>query len=334
MAMAVGCRRFIEYDKKEDIPLILREIGPKEPWINIGGGSNLLFTRDFEGTVLHSRILGREVTGQSGEEIGLRVGAGETLDEVVQWACERGWSGLENLSLIPGEMGAAAVQNVGAYGTEIKDVIASVEAYDTQNGEFVTIPVEDCGYGYRQSRFKRERGRFIIHAVNISLSKRFTPNLGYPGLRDLQGINTPMDVRNAVMALRDSKLPRPEEVPSAGSFFMNPVIAAERFAGLQAKYPSVPHYKMDDGGVKVPAAWLIDQSGLKGARVGGAKVWERQPLVITNPERRATPGDVLALEKRIVEAVRERFGITLHPEVEHIGIGPQTPETGASRWLR
>lgn len=318
MAMAVKCKRFIEYDQKEDIPQVFKDLGQREPWLHIGGGSNLLFTCDYEGTVLHSRIPGIEVIEDTPETVTLRIGAGETLDEVIEWACEQGWGGLENLSLIPGEMGAAAVQNVGAYGTEAKDVIVHVQAYDTHERTFVTIPVADCGYGYRQSRFKHDKGRFIIHDVDIRLSKNFTPNLKYPGLRDLHSATCPMDIRNAVIALRDSKLPRPEQVPSAGSFFMNPQITPEQFAQLQANYPAIPHYPTANGLMKVPAAWLIDQCRLKGVEVGGAKVWSKQPLVITNPDRRATPDDILALEKKIVEAVKARFNITLHPEVEHV----------------
>lgn len=309
--LKVKCKRWIEYDSPLDIPAVLAMAGPQ--WMAIGGGSNMLFTHDYPGTLLHSAIKGivRD------DEVVI-AGAGERLDDVVAWCCDRGIWGLENLSLIPGYVGGATVQNAGAYGAEIGASIKSVTAYDVVKGEFVEFAQQSCGFGYRQSLFKRIPGRYIISSVNLSPAA-IGPDLTYGALSELtdDGTLTPSSVRAKVIEIRDSKLPRPEVVGSAGSFFKNPVVDAVQFDILRRNHPDIPHFIVGDG-VKIPAAWLIDKAGVKSMKVGGASVWARQPLVIVNETGQATPQDILELEQSIIKAVKAEYDIVLQPEVEHI----------------
>lgn len=318
--MKVSCRTFVEYSNSAELQALDFDSLPK-PWLHIGGGSNLLFTGDFPGTVFHSAIRYIKYVDMGLDEVLLTVGAGVVLDELVKETCGYGLWGLENLSLIPGEVGAAAVQNVGAYGVEVKDVVAGVVCFDLQTREKRIFKTPDCGYGYRDSIFKHEKGRYIVTSVLFRLSRKFSPKLEYKGLKEsLTGREalSPADVRDAVIGLRRAKLPDPDEIGSAGSFFKNPVIGGAQFARLVQDYDSVPHFVLDGGFVKVPAAWMIEQCGMKGASVGGAAVYDRQPLVIVNASGNASAGDVLSLEAKIVEAVKEKFGVELQPEVEHI----------------
>lgn len=325
-AMKVKCGVFMEYNSIDDIPFILSSIRKDIEWIHIGAGSNLLFTDDYPGVVLHSAIKGIEVIDESSSRITVRVGAGETMDDFILWACDRNLWGVENLSGIPGEVGASAVQNVGAYGSEAYDAIVAVHAYDEVEQEFVTFAKDECEYAYRDSIFKHSdsKGRYIIHAVDFSLSPISSPNLSYPALKktfegqDIECL-TPHDVRKAIIETRNSKLPDPAIVPSAGSFFKNPVVdenVYQKICTAEAD-TTVPGYKVENGW-KIPAAWLIDRCGWKGHRQGNVAVWHLQPLVITNPERAARPEEVIKLENEIVKSVYDRFGITLTPEVEHI----------------
>lgn len=316
----------MEYTSPEDIPFVLSSIRKDIGWIHIGGGSNLLFTGDYPGVVLHSAIKGIDVIDDSDDYMTVRVGAGVVMDEFIRWCVEKGLWGVENLSGIPGEVGASAVQNVGAYGVEAGDVIEKVHAFDDVNREFVTINSNDCEFGYRTSLFKQpdEKGRYIIHAVDYRLSKLPTPKIGYPALKaKLAGREpsplTPEDVRDAIIEIRNSKLPDPKEIPSAGSFFKNPVVSEETFNRIAeiAGNTDFPHFKAENG-YKIPAAWLIDTCGWKGAKKGNAEVWHLQPLVLVNPSHSATPNEIISIERDIISSVRERFGITLTPEVEHI----------------
>ncbi len=325
--MPVKCRKFIEYDSEDDLPDIARMLPEGEPWIHIGAGSNLLFTGDYPGTVLHSALDGACVVEMSADDVVVRASSAEKLDDIAAWTCDQQWWGLENLSGIPGEVGAAAVQNVGAYGIEACDVIDAIHVYDLQNKTFETLSPKDCDYGYRQSMFKTNPGhhRYIIIAVDFRLSSQPRPRLAYPALQKaLIGYQpqelTPEIIRHAVTRIRQGKLPDPKEVPNAGSFFRNPVIEADAFAKIKADNPQldVLHYILADGRIKIPAAWLIEQCGWKGRQVGNAGVWHLQPLVIVNAEGKASPDEILALEKAIVESVNERFGIELKPEVEHV----------------
>ncbi len=325
-AMNVKCGIFMEYTKADEITFLLSSIRKDIGKMHIGAGSNILFTDDYPGVVLHSAIKGIQILGENMGNVIVRAGAGEIMEDLVKWACDRELWGIENLSGIPGEVGASAVQNVGAYGTEACDAIVAVHAYDEVEQEFVTFTKEECRYAYRDSIFKKPdaRKRYIIHAVDYELSPDAGPNLSYPALqKKFEGCElsslSPNDVRHAVIATRSSKLPDPATVPSAGSFFKNPVVSEECFNAIVAgeSGPDVPHFRVDSG-YKIPAAWLIDQCGWKGYSEGNVAVWHLQPLVIVNPERKASPCEVIALEKKIIDSVRDKFGITLSPEVEHI----------------
>lgn len=324
-AIPARCDLWVEYDSPADIPGVLATAAEEgKPFLHIGEGSNMLFTRDFPGIVAHSRVKGMEVLSDSPEHLTVRVGAGVPMDEFVQWACDHELWGIENLSGIPGEAGASAVQNVGAYGTEAADSIVAVHAYDRYMAEFVTIPAEECSFGYRDSLFKQPdtRGRYVIHHVDYRLSRVSRPNVSYPAFKGVFSADpsTPGLVREAVMMIRDSKLPAPTQVPSAGSFFKNPVVDPAQLARVVAVEGNdeFPHYPAGDSLWKIPAAWLIDKCGWKGQRRGNAAVWHLQPLVITNPDRRATGEEIVALENEIRQSVLARYGIELTPEVEHI----------------
>lgn len=319
--MKVSCACFVEYESVRELEGLNFARLPK-PLLHIGEGSNLLFTGDFPGTVLHSNIEYIKYVDVGFDDVPVMVGAGVSFDSFVSETCRHGLWGAENLSLIPGEAGAAAVQNIGAYGVEVKDIISGVVCFDLKEKKKVKFSAAECRYGYRMSMFKEpeNKGRYIITSVLFRLSRSKGPQLGYKGLSeafDGRVPQTPQEVRDAVIRIRREKLPAPEEVGSAGSFFKNPVISRTDFSRISPD-GSAPHYDLPDGSVKVPAAWLIDSCGLKGAAEGGAAVYERQPLVIVNRSGEASPADVLSLEKRIVDAVRERFGVELTPEVEHI----------------
>ena len=299
---------------------------------HIGGGSNLLFTGDFPGTVLHSAIRHIDVISDSDDEVLVRVGAGVEFDKLCEWAAGRSLWGPENLSHIPGEAGAAAVQNIGAYGVEAKDIIREVRAFDLVSRKFLTFSVEECNYGYRDSFFKSPEGkdRYIITGIVFAFRRNGSPILEYGNLRETLlsrcPCPTPSDVREAIISIRRTKLPEVSEVGSAGSFFKNPVVSREVFGNVVRisgrDEASVPHYPVPGPGgepfVKIPAAWLIDQCGWKGAVRGGAGVWPSQPLVIINASGDASPEEILALEECIRMSVSDRFGIVLSPEVEHI----------------
>lgn len=299
---------------------------------HIGGGSNLLFTGDFPGTVLHSAIRHIEVISDSDDEVLVRVGAGVEFDKLCEWAAGRSLWGPENLSHIPGEAGAAAVQNIGAYGVEAKDIIREVRAFDLVSRKFLTFSVEECNYGYRDSFFKSPEGkdRYIITGIVFAFRRNGSPILEYGNLRETLlsrcPCPTPSDVRETIISIRRTKLPEVGEVGSAGSFFKNPVVSREVFGNVVRisgrDEASVPHYPVPGPGgepwVKIPAAWLIDQCGWKGAVRGGAGVWPSQPLVIINASGEASPEEILALEECIRMSVSDRFGIVLSPEVEHI----------------
>ena len=319
--MKVSCECFVEYETVKELEGLNFDRLPK-PLLHIGEGSNLLFTKDFPGTVLHSNIEFIKYVDMGFDEVPVIVGAGVNFDNFVEETCRHGLWGAENLSFIPGEVGAAAVQNIGAYGVEVADIISGVVCFDLQERKKVKFTVQECCYGYRDSFFKRpeNKGRYVVTSVLFRLSRKANPRTASKGVREALGDRdpqNPMEVREAVIRLRREKLPDPMETGSAGSFFKNPVIGEDQFAAISPD-GSAPHYHLPGGKVKVPAAWLIDSCGLKGAESGGAKVYEKQPLVIVNESGQASPEDVLALEERIIKTVEERYGITLHPEVEHI----------------
>jgi UDP-N-acetylmuramate dehydrogenase len=448
--MKVSCRLYVEVTEPEDLLSLDFDALP-QPVFVMGGGSNLLFTKDFPGTVLHmgnteNRFLDSALPGSARndkipvistkvecntpvistkaegrapvistkaggrapvistkaegrvEKSLVRIPAGVVFDDFCAWAAAEGLWGPENLSLIPGEVGASAVQNIGAYGVEAKDIIDTVHAFDRVGHRFVDIPAADCGYGYRTSNFKTAwKGRYIITAVTFRLSTTPNPVLDYGGVRkalearfldsalpgsarndktaapaegyspmaeshapvippmvegpdpvtppmaegpapvipsaakeseivmpDLIGHLSPRMIRETIIGIREKKLPDPAKIGSAGSFFCNPVISREHFEKIVATAREengpdyeVPHYEVGEK-VKVPAAWMIDQCGFKGMRLGGAQVYPNQPLVIVNATGDATPQDIIALERRVIDTIQDKYGITLHPEVEHV----------------
>lgn len=317
--MKAACRVFLEYDSVADL-LEMDFEDMLKPVKHIGAGSNLLLTGDFNGTILHSKVDFIEKLPHDH----VSVGAGVTFDRFCEWAAAEGYWGPENLSHIPGETGAAAVQNIGAYGVEVKDIIRTVYAFDTVEEEYVKFDVSECGYGYRSSRFKEgpDRDRYIITHVVFALSKTSGPRLEYSrALAELAATEnlTPLQVREKIISIRREKLPEVGEVGSAGSYFKNPVVSAEQFRSVCEKAGGeVPHYDVSEGLVKIPAAWLIEQCGWKGRRSGNAGVWEKQPLVLVNATGRALPEEIIALEDKIRASVKQRFGITLSCEVERL----------------
>ena len=318
------CRRFVEFSTEEELVELCHSLTPADhPLMVLGGGSNLLLTKDFEGTVLHSAIKGIGKTQETADDVLVRVGSGEVWDDFVAFCVAQGWHGAENLSLIPGEVGASAVQNIGAYGSEVKDIIYKVEAVERASGKKVEISQADCRYGYRQSLFKTEwKGRYIITYVTYRLSKHFAPRLDYGNiLSRLQADGivspTPSQLRDVIIKIRNEKLPDPKVEGNAGSFFMNPVVGLKKYEDLAAEYPNMPHYDVDDHNVKIPAGWLIDQCGWKGRSLGRAGVHSRQALVLVN-RGGATGNDIVNLCSAICNDVRARFGIELQPEVNII----------------
>ena len=322
--MKVSCAAFVEYDSPDDLVELSFETLP-QPVMHMGGGSNLLFTGDFPGTVLHSDIKYCRMVASDEDDVLVQVGAGVVFDDLCAWASDNDLWGVENLSGIPGEVGAAAVQNIGAYGVEIGDVVSQVMCFDLKERREVCFSCAECRYGYRDSVFKNAplKGRYAVMSVLFHLTKAYCPKLSYGGIASALPVKesyTPLDVRRTVLSIRGAKLPDPAVMGSAGSFFKNPVMSRKQYAAVEAAAQGVPvpHYDVPGGMVKVPAAWMIEQCGFKGMVAGGAAVYEKQPLVIVNYTGHATPEEIISLEHRIIAGVQERFGITLHPEVEHI----------------
>lgn len=316
----VYANRFLEYDSKENLLKLIKEKEITLPYLHIGRGSNLLFTRNYAGTILHSCIQSIELLSEDHDSVWLRVGAGVIWDDFVCYCVEHGWQGVENLSLIPGEVGAAAVQNIGAYGMEVKDSIVSVETVDIE-GEESTYDVEECDYSYRDSLFKRPEMKsvFVTH-VNFRLNKIPHYVLDYTALsKALQSYSeiTLCNIRNAIIGIRQSKLPDPKVLGNAGSFFMNPIIPRSCFEDLQRIYPDIPHYEVDLDFVKIPAGWLIEQCGWKGKSLGPAAVYDKQALVLVN-RGEATGEDIVKLGEAVQKSVKDKFGIDIQSEVMYI----------------
>lgn len=326
------CRadRWIEFTSREDIPAVAAESAAGQSII-IGAGSDLLFTQpEYHGTVIHSAILTIDMEPLGDRKVRVTAGSGVTMDDLILRTCQAGLWGLENLSGIPGEVGASAVQNVGAYGCEAGELIESVELFDRREHRFVTFDKADCRFAYRDSIFKRPeaKGRYIIASVTYILSSAPAPRLSYGNLASHftdPATVTPMEIRETVMAVRNSKLPDPSVTGSAGSYFTNPIVTQDQFEDVCARARTllnagieVPSFLLPDGRVKIPAAWLIDKAGLKGVTEGGAGTWPRQPLVIANMSGNCSAADILALERRIVDTVEKTFGVRLGLEVEKI----------------
>jgi UDP-N-acetylmuramate dehydrogenase len=311
----------VEYASETELECILRDESIREmSSLHIGGGSNLLFLNDFGGTILHSAIRGIELVRETDDAVWLRVGAGEPWDRVTALAADNGWGGIENLSLIPGETGAAAVQNIGAYGAEIKDVLESLEVY-LPTAEKRVFTNEECRYAYRDSYFKDEsHASCIITRVTLRLTKQPVFNLAYGNLNELLAGSAPPTVarvREAVIRIRREKLPDRDKLGNAGSFFINPVVSQEQSSRLKRDYPAMPSYPLKDGRAKLSAGWLIEQCGFKGKRAGATGIYERQALVIVNYGG-ATGHEIALFAESVREAVCQRFGVMLTPEVKYI----------------
>lgn len=316
--MDVKAKRYVEYDSEEELKTLIPTLEGEV--LHMGGGSNLLFKGDFAGTVLHSAIRGIEIVEEKGDEVLVRVGAGEVWDDFVAWAVAQGLGGVENLSLIPGEVGASAVQNIGAYGVEAKDVIALVEAVELQSGQKRVFGTLECDYAYRQSIFKKQlKGKYAITFVTCRLQKKPQLKLEYGNIKAVLGEKkdlTIADVRQAIIDIRNAKLPDPKVQGNAGSFFMNPVVSREKFLSIQKAYPNMPFYEVESG-VKIPAGWMIDQCGWKGKSLGRAGVHDKQALVLVNLGG-ATSDEIITLCETVCKDVYEKFGIEIHPEVNLI----------------
>ena len=321
--MPVKAERFVEYDSIESLQELCRSSQCLAgTWLHIGGGSNLLFTKDYAGTILHSAIKGYEIMEETDDSVLVRVGAGVVWDDFVAYAVQHHWYGPENLSLIPGEVGASAVQNIGAYGSEVKDFIEEVETVEVSTGSLKMFKNEECGYAYRKSFFKKEwKGKYIVTRVFFRLSKLEHYNVSYGNIQkelESRGWKPSLEnIREVVIAVRQAKLPDPAVQGNAGSFFMNPVILRSQYESLIETYPDMPHYVIDESHVKVPAAWLIDRCGWKGKHVGRAGVHTRQALVLVNLGG-ATGEEVIQLSEKIQQSVNEQFGIAIYPEVNFI----------------
>ena len=323
------CDRYVEFSSEEEVVSFFASNSVRD-YMLLGSGSNLLLTGDYSGTVFTpEQRFEAVVEDENADRVSLRCWAGTVFDDVVEYGVHQGYHGIENLSIIPGEVGASAVQNIGAYGAEVRDVIERVEAIEISTGRKFTFAPEECDYSYRQSKFKNEwRDLFFITHVTYRLSKHFSPHLDYGNIRSAlasKGITDPsaIELRQTVIDIRHAKLPDPEVEGNAGSFFMNPVVDAAKYHALQAQYPDMPYYVVrsadgtcaaESNAFKIPAGWMIDQCGWKGKSLGCAGVHDKQALVLVN-RGGATEQDILRLCRTIQRDVSDRFGIDLKTEV-------------------
>lgn len=290
----------------------------------LGGGSNVLFVENFPGMILHVNIKGKKVVKENAEHVWLKIGAGENWHETVLYCVNKGWGGIENLSLIPGTVGAAPIQNIGAYGVELKEVFESLQALELSTGKPRTFYKEDCRFGYRDSIFKNElKGQYVVTEVALKLSKKPRLNTSYGAINDeleKRNIQQPTirDISEIVIDIRNSKLPNPGDLGNAGSFFKNPIVSKQKYEHLKLEYPSIPGYELNAIETKIPAGWLIEEAGLKGKVYGNAGTYKQQALVIVN-HGGATGKEILELSKKIRAAVKNKFGIQLVPEVNIVG---------------
>ncbi len=314
---------FVEINNEEELgELFSSSIFKENNKIFLGGGSNILFTKDFGGIVVLNKLKGVNIVEEDDDHVFVRSAGGEKWHDLVIFAVDHGYWGVENLSLIPGTVGAAPIQNIGAYGVEINDVLFSVEAYETENGSKKTFRNDECNFGYRESIFKNElKGKYFISAVTLKLNKKENKNASYKSLADYFKKNAivahvPKEVSDAVIAIRKSKLPDPENLGSAGSFFKNVYVGEEKLKELQRKYPDIPSFNENER-IKIPAGWLIEQCGWKGKKIGNVGVYEKQALVLVN-HGEATGEEILGLANAIITSVKEKFNLELSPEVNLI----------------
>ena len=316
-------RYFIEINSVDELRQALQLEEYPEKFI-LSGGSNMLITGDINALVLHINIKGIEVVEEDNDQVILKSMSGENWHNLVLWTLEKGYGGLENMSLIPGNTGTAPIQNIGAYGVELKDTFVSCEAINVADQTLTTFTKVDCRFGYRDSYFKNEgKGKYIITSVTLQLTKRnHRRNTSYGAIEaELQkkGISDPKikDISNAVIAIRQSKLPDPKVLGNSGSFFKNPVITKSEFHTFTKDHPDAPYYTISEDTFKIPAGWLIEQAGYKGKRFGDAGIHKHQALVLVNYGN-ATGQEIIDLARKIIEAVEKKFGIRIEPEVNII----------------
>ncbi|GFD92848.1 UDP-N-acetylenolpyruvoylglucosamine reductase [Alteromonas sp. KUL156] len=317
----VNAKRFVSITSVYQLQQLLKE---EKNLFLISGGSNMLLTKDIENLVVHIDIKGISIDRENPNNIHLTVNAGENWHEFVLWCVSQNYGGLENLSLIPGNVGTCPIQNIGAYGVEVKDTITKVEAVEIKTGKLVSFSAEECQFGYRNSIFKNEaKGKYVLTSVSFQLTKNnHKLNTSYGAIESelaSKDITNPTikDISDAVIAIRQSKLPDPKEIGNSGSFFKNPVISREHFEKLQKKYPNTPSYVISDTEIKVPAGWLIEQSGFKGKRFGDYGVHEKQALVLVNYGN-AKGNEIYELAQNIQHTIKEKFNINLEIEVNII----------------
>lgn len=323
--MGGRARELVTVERAEDLTELFSLLPKDRNWLVIGGGSNMVFPDgDYDTLLIRLAPAGAQVLSEDSESARISAGGGDSWDDVVAFAVAHGFSKIESLSAIPGTAGATPVQNVGAYGTEIKDVLESVRAFDTKTGQFVEFSNTDCKFAYRDSMFKHEgKGRYIITSIVLSLSKKAPIVPAYPGVAEYfteKGITEPSlsDIRSAITAIRWRKLPDPKDVASVGSFFHNPFVVKEHAEELKNRYPDMKMFPVDETRVKVPAGWLIEQAGFKGKRFGNLSIYKNNALVIVN-EGGATREELASLVQTIIKEVETQFGITLNPEPELLG---------------
>ncbi|NNF33484.1 MAG: UDP-N-acetylmuramate dehydrogenase [Saprospiraceae bacterium] len=313
-----SCDRLIEINSEEELSEIL-PIPHKEVRV-LGGGSNILLTGDLERKVLHNQIKGIKVLKENDSYVLVEVGGGHDWHQFVMWAVSHGYGGIENLSLIPGTVGAAPIQNIGAYGVEQSEFFVSLTMYDLTTGKDHILLEEDCRFGYRDSIFKGPlKGKCFITSVRYKLTKKHELRMDYGAIKKklvekMIAYPTIRDVSEMVIEIRKSKLPDPRELGNSGSFFKNPIVTTSKFNRLIAEFPEMPHYSIDDETVKIPAGWLIDQLGWKGKRIGDVGTYEKQALVLVN-HGKATGGELWDFAKMIIQEVEDHYGIVLIPEV-------------------
>lgn len=315
----VKAEKFISVESLADLKEVVKE--HKDLFL-LGGGSNLLLTQNISKTVVHLNLQGIIVNNETENSVEVTAYAGENWHEFVLWCIDQNYGGLENLSLIPGNVGTSPIQNIGAYGFEVKDTLVCLEALNIESLELETFTNEQCEFGYRSSIFKTwAKGKYIITSVTFRLStKEHQTNSSYGAIQEqLQGIENPSlkDISNAVIAIRNSKLPNPKEIGNSGSFFKNPVITVKDFEKIKLKYPNVPSYPVTESQIKVPAGWLIETAGFKGQTYGNAGVHNKQALVLVNYGN-ATGKEIYAIAQKIQAKIKELFGILLEIEVNVI----------------
>lgn len=317
----VNAKRFVSITSVYQLQQLIKE--EKDIFL-ISGGSNMLLTKDIETLVVHINFKGISIDQQNHNDVYITVNAGENWHEFVLWCVSLNYGGLENLSLIPGNVGTCPIQNIGAYGVEVKDTITKVEAIEIKTGKLVSFSAEECQFGYRNSIFKNKaKGKYILTSVSFKLTKNnHKLNTSYGAIESelsSKGITNPTikDISDAVIAIRQSKLPDPKKIGNSGSFFKNPVISREHFETLHKKHPNIPSYVISDTEIKVPAGWLIEQSGFKGKRFGNYGVHEKQALVLVNYGD-ASGKEIYELAQKIQRTIKNTFDINLEIEVNII----------------